>query len=80
MGRKGKQKKERSKAAGRIINVEIAPGNQRRLESWLAEYNARPGRRTPRMKYTDVVNAALDRFLEAHLPEVTPSVRGRKRG
>ena len=58
------------KDGARIINVEIAPGNQRRMEEYITAYNARPDRRTPKKKYTDVVNEALDRFLDAKLPHM----------
>jgi hypothetical protein len=58
----------KAKGGARIINVEIAPGNQRRMEEYIKAYNARSDRRTPKKKYTDVVNEALDRFLDANLP------------
>ncbi len=61
----GKASKERG--GPKKINVEIAPGNQTRLKAYLEEYNSRPDRKTPKVKYTDVVNRAIDQFLEAHL-------------
>ena len=61
----GKAPKDRG--GPKKINVEIAPGNQARLRTYMEEYNSRPDRRTPKVKYTDVLNRALDQFLEAHL-------------
>lgn len=63
MGRKADKEKSGSKR----INVEIAPGNQVKLKAYIESYNARPDRKTPKVKYTDVLNTALDRFLDAHL-------------
>jgi hypothetical protein len=63
MGRKAGKEKGGSKN----INVEIAPGNQMKLEAYIESYNARPDRKTPKVKYTDILNAALDQFLDAHL-------------
>lgn len=57
-------KKKKSEGAGsRKINVEIAPGNQADLDRYIQEYNHSPDRTTPKVKYTDVVNEALDQFL-----------------
>lgn len=63
-------KESGKKNASRKVNVEIAPGNQRRLDAYIEGYNTRPDRRTPKLKYTDVVNAALDWFLEGQLPKL----------
>lgn len=52
-----------------MVNVEIAPGNQSRIDVYIAAYNADPNRSTPKLKYTDVVNEALDRFLSRHFAE-----------
>ena len=59
------KKKDREKATTRKINVEIAPGNQAKMDVYIEAYNGRPDRRTPKIKYTDVVNDALDKFLGA---------------
>lgn len=53
----------------KMVNVEIAPGNQSRMDTYIQEYNRRPDRRTPKVKYTDVVNEALDRYLSRHFGE-----------
>lgn len=50
----------------KLVNVEIAPGNQSRMDAWITEYNARPDRSTPKLKYTDVVNEALDAYLSRY--------------
>jgi len=73
--------KKQHKDAPRTINVEIAPGNQEKLDLYIKAYNHRPDRATPKIKYTDVVNDALDAFLSAH--ERVPRTRGaadRKKG
>jgi hypothetical protein len=76
MGGKGRKGKEHSHK----INVEIAPGNQARMARFIEAYNTRPDRRTPKLKYTDVVNEALDRFLEARLVPLREKIRrSRKR-
>jgi hypothetical protein len=67
------------KEHSRKINVEIAPGNQVRMTKFIAAYNARPDRRTPKLKYTDVVNEALDLFLDARLVALREKVRRRKK-
>jgi len=76
MGKKANKEKD----APRIVNVEIAPGNQQRMEEYIAAYNARPDRRTPKKKYTDVVNEALDQFLETNLRRKGPGGPAGQRG
>jgi hypothetical protein len=58
--------KKQHKDAPRTINVEIAPGNQEKMDRYIKTYNRMPDRATPKIKYTDVVNDALDTFLNAH--------------
>ena len=70
--------KKKEKVHSRTINVEIAPGNQARMIDHIETYNARPDRRTPKLKYTDVVNDALDRYLEARLAGMRAAA-GRKK-
>jgi hypothetical protein len=62
------KKHDKAKGASRKINVEIAPGNQDVLDRHISAYNARPDRSTPKIKYTDVVNEALDKLLSSHRP------------
>jgi hypothetical protein len=62
------KKHDKGKAGSRKINVEIAPGNQEAMDVYVESYNQRPERSTPKIGYTDVVNEALDRFLNAHAP------------
>ena len=73
----GKRKKK--KTVSRTINVEIAPGNQARLARHIEEYNGRADRTTPKVKYTDVVNEALDRFLGLRLAKLRETVQRRKK-
>ena len=60
------KKQHADRSASRAINVEIAPGNQERLDLYISAYNHKPERATPKIKYTDVVNEALDRFFSTH--------------
>jgi hypothetical protein len=46
------------------INVEIAPAVLAKLEAYLQAYNEKPDRPTSKLKYTDVINAALDSFFK----------------
>ena len=57
------KKHHKDKAGARMINVEIAPGNQAAMDRYVDWYNHRPDRSTPKVGYTDLVNEALDRFL-----------------
>jgi hypothetical protein len=57
----GRKKHEKGRA--RMINVEVAPGNQVRLDRYLEAYNHATSRSTPKLTYTDLVNEALDLFL-----------------
>jgi hypothetical protein len=57
------KKRDKDRQASRKINVEIAPGNQAALDRYIESYNHRPDRKTPKIKYTDVVNEALDKLL-----------------
>jgi hypothetical protein len=67
------KKHDKDGEAARKINVEIAPGNQAKMDVYIDAYNGRPDRSTPKIKYTDVVNDALDKFLGAQ--EKTPRPR-----
>ena len=61
MGKKEKQ-------ASKKINVEIAPGNQAAMDRFIELYNHQPDRKTSKIKYTDVVNEALDRLFRTRRP------------
>jgi hypothetical protein len=60
--------KKKDRAGARKINVEIAPGNQQAMDRYIESYNHKPDRRTPKIKYTDVVNEALDKLFSARRP------------
>ena len=62
------KKHDKEKVDSRKLNVENAPGNQQAMDVYVESYNQRPDRTTPKIGYTDVVNDALDRFLNAHGP------------
>jgi len=57
------KKHDKLRSGSRKINVEIAPGNQEALDRYIDSYNDKPDRKTPKIKYTDVVNEALDRLF-----------------
>jgi hypothetical protein len=73
------KKRERGKSESRKINVEIAPGNQQAMNRYIEAYNGRPDRTTPKLGYTDVVNEALDRFLNGRTARAR-SARGNGAG
>lgn len=62
------KKREKEKGGSRKINVEIAPGNQQAMDRHIESYNHTPDRKTPKIKYTDVVNVALDKLLSTRRP------------
>ena len=62
------KKRDKGKTGSRIINVEIAPGNQQAMERYIESYNHKLDRKTPKIKYTDVVNEALDKLLSVRRP------------
>ena len=62
------KKRDKERAGSRKINVEIAPGNQAAMDRHIESYNHRPDRKTPKIKYTDVVNQALDQLFSARRP------------
>lgn len=59
--RGGDKKKGKSK---RVV-TEIAPGVRTLLDAYIQAYNEGPDRVSSPLKYTDVVNQALDEFLPA---------------
>jgi hypothetical protein len=62
------KKKDKERAGSRKINVEIAPGNQAAMNRYIESYNHTSDRKTPKIKYTDVVNEALDKLLSTRRP------------
>ena len=62
------KRKDKERAGSRKINVEIAPGNQSGMDRYIESYNHKPDRKTPKIKYTDVVNQALDQLFSARRP------------
>jgi len=53
------------KLPSRKVNVQIAPGNRRRLLAYLRSFNENPDRSHPTVTLTDVLNTALDDFFTA---------------
>jgi hypothetical protein len=74
------KKYDKDGTAVRKINVEIAPGNQAKMDVYIKAYNRRSDRSTPKIKYTDVVNDALDKFLGAQdkAPRARPAAARKK--
>jgi hypothetical protein len=66
------KKRDKEKPGSRKINVEIAPGNQAAMDRYIESYNHTPDRKTPKIKYTDVVNEALDRLFSVRRPAPGP--------
>jgi len=62
------KKRDKTKVGSRKINVEIAPGNQQAMDDYIQSYNHKLDRKTPKIKYTDVVNEALDKLLSSRRP------------
>ncbi|MGO9409687.1 MAG: hypothetical protein ACLQCB_02925 [Spirochaetia bacterium] len=60
------RKHNKDGSEGLKINVEIAPGNQAKMDLFIKAYNSRPDRKTPKIKYIDLLNEALDQFFSAH--------------
>lgn len=56
--------KDKKSKPAKMVNIEIAPKNQSRMQSYIDNYNEKPDRVTPKIKYTDVINEALDFFLK----------------
>ncbi|MGO9310178.1 MAG: hypothetical protein ACLQDL_14310 [Spirochaetia bacterium] len=73
------KKREKGKTGSRKINVEIAPGNQQAMERYIESYNHKLDRKTPKIKYTDVVNEALDKLLSARRPAPRGAARAGER-
>ncbi|MFI5367964.1 MAG: hypothetical protein ACHQ1F_03010 [Spirochaetia bacterium] len=62
------KKRDKEKPGSKKINVEIAPGNQAAMDRYIESYNHTQDRKTPKIKYTDVINEALDRLFSARRP------------
>jgi hypothetical protein len=69
------KKRDKEKPGSKKINVEIAPGNQAAMDRYIESYNHKPDRKTPKIKYTDVVNEALDRLLSARRPAPKSAIK-----
>lgn len=53
------------KAKAKKINLQIAPGNWSKMQSLVTAFNENPERTAPKMKFTDVVNQAIQEFFPA---------------
>jgi hypothetical protein len=60
----GKRKAEaKKKSQSKRLVTEIAPGVRTMLDAYMKAYNEGPDRVSSPLKYTDVINQALDAFL-----------------
>ena len=59
----GHKRTSPKKALSKRVVIEIAPGVRAMLDAYLSVYNDSPERVSSPLKYTDVVNQALDEFL-----------------
>ena len=57
--------KHKEKGQTKRVVTEIAPAVRVLLDAHIQAYNDGPDRVSPRLKYTDVINQALDAFLPA---------------
>lgn len=72
MGKKEKEEDAKKKAKApkpKRIALELAPGVRARLEAHVTTFNENPDRASSPLKYTDVVNRAVDQFLTRRCPE-----------
>ena len=75
----GKRKPESKKEAqAKRVVTEIAPGVRVLLDSYMRAYNEGPERVSSPIKYTDIINKALDEFLPSNraAAEETPDGEG----
>jgi hypothetical protein len=63
------KKEKKPSAESKKLHVEIARGNWKRLESYIDEFNKNPERMAPKMKQADVINKALEAYLQAGAAE-----------
>lgn len=61
---RSKERRERKKKEKSKLHVEIARANWTRLEAYMERYNSSEERLTAKIKPSDIINAALARFLD----------------
>ena len=54
---------KKKKDGSQRINIDVAPGVLRILDSYLERQNTAPDRTRPTITYTDVINQALEEFF-----------------
>ena len=59
----GHKPETRKKAVSKRVVTEIAPAVRALLEAYLSAYNDGPERVSSPLKYTDIINRAIDEFL-----------------
>ena len=62
--KKDKGKKEKN---SKKINVTVAPANWARMKKYLQSYNESENRTGPKLKYTDVINEAISRYITQNI-------------
>jgi hypothetical protein len=64
MGKKEEDAKKKAKTPRpKRLVVEIAPGVRAKLDAHISAFNENPDRASTPLKYTDVINRAVDLFL-----------------
>jgi len=58
-----KSKKGKKKNKSKKINLTIAPANWTRMKRHIQSYNESGNRTGPKLKYTDVINEAINRYI-----------------
>ena len=81
----GKHKPEpRKKPPSKRVVTEIAPGVRALLDAYMKAYNEGPERVSSPLKYTDIINQALDLFLpgkpQPHKEDGHGQEQGKKSG
>jgi|GEM_PF-1508417 hypothetical protein len=62
-----KKEEKGDRGSSKKVNVEIAPGNKKRLNEYIKSNNEHPDRSRPALTLTDVINEALDEFFSRGL-------------
>jgi len=71
-----KKASEKKKHRSKRVVVEIAPGVRTLLDAYLATHNEGPDRVSSPVKYTDVINQALDGFFPKPIEESSHGEEG----
>jgi len=59
-----KVEKKNKEKDSRKVNVKITPGNWKRIEKFMEDFNNNPERTSSKLKYTNIINDAISVFFE----------------